>query len=232
MAANKSNTKPEAETVTLPPEQLPETSTGEVPTGEAVIQLNADGSPATTGGFTDLSRTPEPAAQAEAVIDLSGTGVGETVIGGGVEESLGAATPVGITLPIVEPVQDAAELDPSRLDSDALRSLDETDSFRAAAIRRQENWAADAAQIFKGPTEDQRKLEAHLKALDDMDAANRAAQKQADEEKALAEEDALIDKSIADLEAEYEQLKDRALAVKTLLAEKNKRRDAKKGGDA
>jgi hypothetical protein len=95
-----------------------------------------------------------------------------------------------------------------------LASLDETDSARAAAIRRQESWNEDAKSIFKGPTEDQIRLEGHLKQLDEMDGIHRRERETQDAARRAAEELANADKLILDMKTEYENLKQRATVVK------------------
>jgi hypothetical protein len=164
--------------------------------------------------INDEAQASDVAAQPaeEQVIDLVDTGAGKAPDELTVNE---AASPAGITGPIVTPVQDAADLDPAKLDRDELRKLDGTDSARAAAIRRQQDWAEDAKHIFKGPHADQLAQEAHLKALDEMDAVNRAAQKKADVDRDAALNKADRAQQLADHKAEYENLKQRALNIRS-----------------
>jgi hypothetical protein len=161
---------------------------------------------------------PIPAVEAapvEEVIDLSDESVGKIVISGGADLTLKEGSPIGITAPLVEPVSDAADLGLGRVPAGELAALDESDSARAAAIRRQEMWNEDSKAIFKGPTEDQIKLESHLRQLDEMDGVHRREREMSDAGKRAADELANADKMLADLRVEYDNLKQRATVVKS-----------------
>jgi hypothetical protein len=83
------------------------------------------------------------------------------------------------------------------------------DSVLDAHKRRQENWEADAARLFKGPTVEQQEREQLLNALSAKDAEDIKERRKADEarEAQLAEEaKAARQKRAAELRAEAEAL--------------------------
>jgi len=104
-----------------------------------------------------------------------------------------------------EPNEDAAPV-----------ALPETgDSVLDAHLRRQANWAKDAEEIFRGPTEDEQR---RMKLLDDLaaiDAENAAKAKAEAEAKAIADEKAAAKENAAAKRAEAASLKAQIKALET-----------------
>ena len=101
--------------------------------------------------------------------------------------------------PVVEPTAEAP----------AEPAAEITDSVLDAHLRRQASWEADAARIFKGPTQEQQERESLLVALSANDAARDKELRAAREAKEAAEAEeakAARLKRAAELRAEAEIL--------------------------
>lgn len=167
-------------------------------------------------GHTDLTHPPED-VKPDVKPDEANVGLGEIVTSGGATPDADP-TPIGITVPIVPPAEDLADISRSAISTEALNTLDETDSSRAAAIRSQANWATDSVKLFKGPDRDQLELAENLRQMDEMDAARHADQRKADAEKKRVDELAARAQTILDLNQEFDSLKQRAMNIKAEIA--------------
>lgn len=92
----------------------------------------------------------------------------------------------------------------------------EGDTAREAHLRRQANWEEDAKEIFRGPSEDERRKAKILADLAEIDAKNKAEQRKLDEEKRRREEKETAAEKAAGLRERAAALKDE---IKTIEAE-------------
>lgn len=174
-----------------------------------------EAAPEDNSGHTDTTNPPEALAPDEAVIDIPDeSNIGHVQLGGGADIVNDDVTPIGITQPIVAPVEDVADFGRVAMPKDELNRLDETDSARAAAIRRQANWVEDSKKIFKGATEAELERQENLNQIGVLDARERKRVEEENKAKGIATERENAAATIKALETEYEGMKTRAFWIR------------------
>lgn len=100
------------------------------------------------------------------------------------------------------------------------------DTALEAHIRRQADWETDAKDIFRGPSEDEKRKARLLADMAEIDARNKAEQRKADEEKrkreekeSAAETAAALRERAGELKAEIKHIEAEATRLEKLAKE-------------
>lgn len=113
-------------------------------------------------------------------------------------------------VPEAQTLETVAGVIPSNED---LAKLDQTDAARAAALRKQRDWAEDSKKLFPRETEDEKDRKQMIVEMDAMDAVERKRQADERAKREKQEELETRDERIKELKAKMNDLRSQAQAT-------------------